>query len=409
MNRRCEGLDGTSPGASATPIDPAWRERLALVVDELAATAIARDKAGGTALHERQVLRDSGLLALSVPVEYGGLGGTWADVFDVVRQLANVDPSLAHLFGFHHLQLATARLFGPERQWSAWLRESVTQRWFWGNALNARDIGARATRVDRDDFHGYVFDGIKRFCSGARDSDRLVVSALAPDDRVVIAVVPTARDGIAVHDDWDNIGQRQTDSGTVTLTALHVRDDELLDDPGPLATPRASLRPMLSQLILTHLYLGIGQGALAQARAYVQEQGRPWPGANVAGAGQDPYVLARFGDFWVGLDAADAVAARAVARFDQAWSLGDSLDATTRSDVALAVVSAKITSARASLDVAHRLFEVTGARATRAALGLDRFWRNVRVHTLHDPIDYKLRELGEWALNGKRPAPGNYS
>jgi hypothetical protein len=31
------------------------------------------------------------------------------------------------------------------------------------------------------------------------------------------------------------------------------------------------------------------------------------------------------------------------------------------------------------------------------------FWRNVRTHTLHDPVDYKIRELGEWALNQKIP------
>ena len=55
------------------------------------------------------------------------------------------------------------------------------------------------------------------------------------------------------------------------------------------------------------------------------------------------------------------------------------------------------------------MFEVTGARATTAALRLDRFWRNLRVHTLHDPLDYKLRELGDWALNGNLPPPSFYS
>ena len=39
----------------------------------------------------------------------------------------------------------------------------------------------------------------------------------------------------------------------------------------------------------------------------------------------------------------------------------------------------------------------------------DRFWRNVRTHTLHDPIDYKLNTLGRWALKGEAPDPQNYS
>jgi alkylation response protein AidB-like acyl-CoA dehydrogenase len=45
------------------------------------------------------------------------------------------------------------------------------------------------------------------------------------------------------------------------------------------------------------------------------------------------------------------------------------------------------------------LFEVTGARSTHASLRLDRHWRNLRTQTLHDPVDYKLHELGDWALN----------
>ncbi|MBK4241987.1 hypothetical protein JJP57_23915, partial [Enterobacter hormaechei] len=49
----------------------------------------------------------------------------------------------------------------------------------------------------------------------------------------------------------------------------------------------------------------------------------------------------------------------------------------------------KVLAHRAALFVAQELFEATGARSTKAALALDRFWRNARTHTLHDPLDYK--------------------
>jgi len=49
-----------------------------------------------------------------------------------------------------------------------------------------------------------------------------------------------------------------------------------------------------------------------------------------------------------------------------------------------------------------RLFEVTGARSTHASLRLDRHWRNLRTQSLHDPVDYRIRELGEWALKQNR-------
>ena len=36
-------------------------------------------------------------------------------------------------------------------------------------------------------------------------------------------------------------------------------------------------------------------------------------------------------------------------------------------------------------------------------MDIDRFWRNIRTHTLHDPIEYKIRDLGNWALNDQLP------
>jgi hypothetical protein len=49
------------------------------------------------------------------------------------------------------------------------------------------------------------------------------------------------------------------------------------------------------------------------------------------------------------------------------------------------------------------MFDVVGSRGTHADLGFDRFWRNVRTHTLHDPLDYKLQALGRWAVHGEEP------
>jgi alkylation response protein AidB-like acyl-CoA dehydrogenase len=33
-----------------------------------------------------------------------------------------------------------------------------------------------------------------------------------------------------------------------------------------------------------------------------------------------------------------------------------------------------------------RVFELTGARPTAESYRFDQFWRNVRTHTLHDPV-----------------------
>jgi alkylation response protein AidB-like acyl-CoA dehydrogenase len=386
--------------------DAAWVEPLESVLHEWAQTAAARDKAGGTAFHERNLLRESGLLRLSVPAKFGGMGAAWSTTLDVVRRMAQVDSSLAHLFAFHHLQLATIRLFGSPDQIERWLRGTIDEGWFWGNALNPLDKGTRALA---DGANGFIFDGRKSFCSGARDSDRLIASAFDDDSRLQIGVMPTSRAGITVLDDWDNIGQRQTDSGSVIFERVPVAGDELLNNPGPMSSAFATLRPMLAQAILCHIYLGLGEGALQAARDATLAQTRPWIASTAARPSEDQYVLAHFGEFFVALEGARLLTERAMQTFDAAWRRGIALSEEERGQVAVAIATSKVAAARAGLDVAHRMFDVTGARSTTAALRLDRFWRNVRVHTLHDPIDYKVRELGDWTLNARMPKPSFYS
>ncbi|RYJ02780.1 MAG: hypothetical protein EON52_18935 [Actinomycetales bacterium] len=62
-----------------------------------------------------------------------------------------------------------------------------------------------------------------------------------------------------------------------------------------------------------------------------------------------------------------------------------------------------------SLEVGTKIFELTGARATSNAVGLDLFWRNARTHTLHDPVAYKRREVGAFALLNELPEPTWYT
>lgn len=375
-------------------------ERLAR---RLAASAVERDRAGGSAQAERELLRDSGLLSLAVPQQYGGQGLVWPEILRIVRYLAAVDSSLAHLFAFQHLQVATILLFGNPEQQRHWLTRTVQQRWFWGNATNGRDTGLTLSRREEH----YELNGSKSFCSGALGADALVVSAPRgknPEDRVFI-VLPSQRDGLAINADWDGFGQRQTDSGTVQFEQVFVDASELLGPVG--ASPRTTLRACLSQLILTQLYLGNAQGALDAALRYTREHSRAWPASGVAQASDDPFIQQRYGELWLRYRSALPLAEQAAQRLQSAWEK-PALTAAERAEVALAISEAKVLAVRAALEITSQVFEAMGARATSSRYGFDRFWRNVRVHSLHDPVDYKVRDLGHWLLSGQGPRPSLY-
>ena len=383
-------------------------DTVAALASQLAASAVERDRLGGHAAHERELIRASGLLALSIPARHGGIGADWDVTLRAVRLLARADSALAHVFGFHHLQLAGIGLYGDAVQQRDLLRRTAAEHLFWGNALNPLD--KRTVATDGDGDGDFVLDGVKSFCSGALGSDWLTVSSWhPPSNSALIGVLPTATDGIAVQGDWDAFGQKQTDSGTVTFERVRLPRELVLLAPGAAPTAQATLRSQVAQLIMTNLYLGIAEGAFAAAGEYVTGTARPWFASGVDAAADDPFIQHRYGELYALVRPAAALAEDAGRRLRDLYDRGALVTAQERGQLAIDGAVAKVLAHRAAIEVGSQLFELTGARSTSARHGFDRYWRNARVHTLHDPVDYKYRDLGRYALSGTLPEPTAYS
>ena len=374
---------------------------------ELEATAAERDKKGGTAKSERDLIRQSGLLALISPEALGGLGENWKTILQLTREIAKVDGSVAHLFGYHFLCLKSVHLYGSPEQAEKYEKETVDNNLFWGNAFNPRDENAVVKKVGNQ----WVVNGKKSFCSGAKDSDRLLISARNPEKATpFIAAIPTNRRGIVVRDDWDSFGQRQTDSGTVVFQNVLVKKDEVLDFyEQETKNFFPTIRTHTAQSILTHVLLGVAEGAFETAKAYTKTYTRPWITSGAETAAGDPYNLHHYGELYVGLEAAAALSDRAAESLQEAWNKERAITEQERGECGMAIAAAKVVTAKTALEVTSRVFEVMGARATAGQYCYDRFWRNVRTHTLHDPIDYKIRDIGNWVLNGQWPEITPYS
>jgi len=375
------------------------------LAEQFAQTAAERNKAGGNPKLERDLIRQSGLLGLSIPQQYGGQGANWKTIFQTIQSIAQVDSSLAHVYGFHHLLIATVQLFAQPEQYSSWFEHTAHNNLFWGNTLNPLDQRTKIQQLTENDF---IFHGDKSFCSGSIDSDILLCSGFNDAGKLLIAVIPTRREGVSFLGDWNNMGQRQTDSGTSHFEQVKIHKDELLLNPGPLSTPYSSLRPLIAQLIFVHLFLGVAEGAFDLARQTIQSQ-KAWSTSLAENAVNDPFTQKHFAEFYVQLESVRLLADKAIAALQTAWNIGEQLTAEQRGEVSIAIATAKIAATNSSLFITQNIFQVMGARATTAKLNLDRFWRNVRTQTLHDPIDYKYQEVGEWVLTGKVPDPNFYS
>jgi len=380
---------------------------LTTLIEDFSQTAGERDQLGGTAKRERDLIRQSGLLRLTSPKEIGGYEKSWSTVLRTTREIAKVDSSLAHLFGYHFLCLASVELYGTPKQVEYYSKITAKNNYFWGNAFNPLDTHVTATETE----NGWTVNGKKSFCSGARDSDLLLVSAQKQDGSgVLIAVIPTSREGITVGNDWDSFGQRQTDSGSVDFNQVFVEKEEVLDafqvdDSNIFST----VRTHIAQSILTNVLLGTAEGAFEAAKQYTQTQTRPWITAHVPSAVDDPYNLYHYGELFVKIKAADALLQISTEVLENTWALKHSISLEERGKCSVAVATTKVQVVQTALEVTSRIFQLMGSRATSAKYNFDRYWRNVRTHSLHDPIDYKIRDIGQYILKNQYPEISAYS
>lgn len=374
---------------------------------DFAAGAAARDRDRVLPYEEIDRLAAAGLLAVTVPAEYGGADLPPSAVAEVVRILAAADPNIAQIPHSHFVYLNLVRLAGSDAQ----------RRRYFGQVLDGARIanaqsergGATIAEISttlRPAGARLRVDGRKFYCTGSLFANLLAVltklddpegrSGLAPGEYVVYLSADTP--GVRIIDDWNGFGQRTTGSGTVEF-------DEVLVDPDQVIARTAVRAPhaygAYAQLLHAAIDTGIARGALTAATAFVQTSSRPWFEAEVSRAVDDPLLIQRFGELSVTVTAAEATLAAAGAAVDAAT--GAAADADTAARASLAVAAAKVLADRGATEVSSALFEVGGTRSAAADLNLHHFWRNARTHTLHDPVRWKYQHLGRALLHGTAP------
>jgi len=398
--------DATPPHDSA-----GWIARAREVADILAADAVERDRANEAPFAEVELLKASGLVTLLGPREHGGAGETWDTAYKVIRAVARGDGSIGQVLGYHYLWAWAARLVGTDTQIAAVEELATSNAFLFGGAVNPRD----SDLVIREDGDDLIFSGRKSFSTGGRVSDLTVLEGvLEGTDTHIFAIVPTAQEGIVFAGDWDNLGQRLTESGSVEIRDVRVPWSDAAGFVDKRFRPLVynTLNVPAIQLVFANFYLGIAQGALETAAAYTRDRTRPWPygGDDKQRATDEWYLLEGYGTLqskvWADEALLDAVGAEISAVLH---APREDVTERRRGDIAVRVAAGKLRIIDDGLEVASKIYELTGARATANTVGLDIFWRNLRTHSLHDPIAYKKREVGEYVLLNQVPAPTWYT
>lgn len=382
-------------------------EVAAKLAAEFDAQASARDADRRLPHDQVQALKESGLLALTVPSEYGGIAAPATVLAEVFRRIAHADPSLAQIPHSHFVFLEALRLQGTDTQ-KSYFYDRVRNGALFANAQSERGphtIDVDTTTLVRQRSGDHVLSGRKFYSTGALFADWVLVRAsLADGSEVPTAQTPkavafVARDaeGLSVVDDWDGMGQRTTASGTVTLDNVAVPVEHVVPFSPIFSGP--SVYGARAQFLHSAIDVGIATGALA-AGVRQAERARPYFEAGVAAAVDDPTLITVAGELAVTVRGAQALLVEAARAVDHAEA---HLSDETAAEASIAVAAAKVAAVRASLDASNVLFELGGTRSASASGNLSRYWRDARTHTLHDPTRWKIQHIGRYTLTGALP------
>ncbi|WP_321960672.1 SfnB family sulfur acquisition oxidoreductase [Paraburkholderia sp. J7] len=396
---------GATPATEAAHVIATDSEAIA-VAKELAARlaegAALRDSERRLPHEEVEWFSRSGLWGITVPKAYGGAGVSFVTLSEVVKLIAAADASLGQLPQNHFGLVDVIALTGTEEQKRGLFGQVLAGKRF-GNGFSekgTKHVLDLKTRVRRDGDH-YVVDGTKFYSTGALFAHFVPVLGLDEDRRGWLAYIPRGTQGLSVVDDWSGFGQRTTASGTVTLESVRVPASLVL--PAHRVSEQPTLNGPVSQIIQAAIDAGIARAAIDDTLAFVRARTRPWVDSGVERASDDPLTIREVGHLHIQLHAAEALLERAARVLDELAAQG----ATTEEDVArasVAVGEAKVLTTEIALLAGEKLFELAGTQATLSVHNLDRHWRNARTHTLHDPVRWKYHLVGNYYLNGVKPA-----
>lgn len=363
------------------------------------AQSAERDRERRLPHEELEAFTRSGLWGISVPKAFGGAGVSSATLADVIRLISAADGSLGQIPQNHFYALEVLRVNGSPEQQKRLYAEVLEGRRF-GNALaelGTKTAHDRTTRLSRDGA-GWRINGRKFYATGALYAQRIPTSVIDDDGIQQLAFVPADSAGLNVIDDWSGFGQRTTGSGSVVFDNVYVEDEDVV--PFQTAFERPTTVGPLAQILHAAIDTGIARAAFEDALHFVRTRTRPWIDSGIEKAVDDPLTVHSFGKLGIRLHAAEALLQRAGEYLDRAQAL------TTPENLAqasIAVAEARAISTEISLEAGSTLFELAGSQSTLAEHGLDRHWRNARVHTLHDPVRWKYHAIGNFYLNDVNP------
>ncbi len=211
-------------------------------------------------------LRNAGLLALTVPKEYGGLGANAVTYVSVLFEISKGCAATGLTFNMHCAIIDFLSQIASEDQKKRYYDEVVNEGALLASITSEptssfRDVFKIKTTI-KNDGDGYRLNGTKGWCSLSTAAryyftwSRLENSNNLSEGLLNV-LIPSERKGVEVLDDWDTIGMRATASNSINFNDVRIEQSEVIGEPGILLTKDLSFW----SLGYTAVYTGIAEAA----------------------------------------------------------------------------------------------------------------------------------------------------
>lgn len=250
-------------------------------------------------------LRDAGLLALTIPTEYGGGGADYETYALVSAELGRHCGSTALCFNMHAVSMLWSGpiaddlpMSDPDRAAHDSRRAAIYSSVVGGDALFAQPFsepnheaaagrapfGTTARRVDG----GFVVNGRKHFASLSGHATHYGILCTEETDgeasmrNTTYLAVPADADGFNISGEWDVVGMRATMSRNLVLDEVFVPDSHQMMPAGVYYEAAANWPHMF--MTLSPTFLGIAEASVDYTRRYLRGDVPGSPGGPVSEA-----------------------------------------------------------------------------------------------------------------------------
>jgi alkylation response protein AidB-like acyl-CoA dehydrogenase len=314
-----------------------------------------------------------GLMGLEVPEQYGGAGGSLFMVTLAVEALSRVDPAAAILVDVQNtLASYPIATYGTESQKTKYFARMTTDTvgaYALSEAGSGSDAFALVTKARQDGDH-WILDGRKLWITNGAEAGVYVVFATVNPEAgykgITAFIVERDFPGFSVGKKEDKLGIRASSTCELILDNCRVPADNVL---GPVGQGYKIAIDTLNggRIGIGAQMIGVAQGALDAAIAYVQE--RRQFGKAIADFQGVQFQLAQA--------ATDLEAARLLVY--NAARLKDA-----GHDIAREGAMAKLLSSQVAERVTSLAIELFGGYGYTTDYPVEKFWRDAKIGAIYE-------------------------